>query len=113
MSDIKKEYWHSSCILIGMTRLIGNFLFLLLFASCGQQVNGLWPEAQSYEAYVEDAIVESYSYEFLSSSCSTGKISAPTFDEICAQLKNDSINENCAAQEREELFISASCSGVF
>jgi hypothetical protein len=86
---------------------------MLSFTSCGKKVSDLWPSEQTQEAYGEDAVSENYTYEFSDSGCSTGVQSADTFIEICTQLKDHEINDSCAYDDREELFLSAQCSGVF
>ena len=96
-----------------MLKLLISMLFLISFTSCGKQVQDFWPEAYQEEAYAEDAVTEMYSYEFNIDGCHTGKQAASTFAEICTQLKDDSINKNCAPEEREDLYVTAECEGSF
>lgn len=96
-----------------MKRFVMMFILVLTSVSCGKQVSELWPEATTQEAYADPAVTELYTYEFNGSSCYTGKQAAQTFENICSQLKDHELNENCAYEEREELFLSAGCPGVF
>lgn len=86
---------------------------MLSFTSCGKKISDLWPEATSQAAYAEDAVSEMYTYELKGNGCSTGMQAANTFIEICSQLKDHEANGNCAFEDREDLFITAECSGVF
>ena len=96
-----------------MNKLILIFMLMLSFTSCGKKVSDLWPEATSDAAYSEDAVSEMYTYELQEPGCSTGLQAASTFSEICIQLKDHEANGNCAFDDREDLFITAECSGVF
>lgn len=96
-----------------MNKLIYIFILMLSFTSCGKKIGDLWPEATSQAAYAEDAVSEMYTYELKGSGCSTGLQAASTFSEICSQLKDHEANGNCAFEDREDLFITAECSGVF
>ena len=65
------------------------------------------------KAEVEDAVAVNYEYEFAKRNCSTGAQVAKTFDDICHTLANNELNNNCAVEEREELFESSRCPGAF
>lgn len=96
-----------------MSKLLILSLISLMAISCGKNANNIWPTTTEQEAYADPAIASYYEYSFSTSKCNTGNQTAPTFAEICAQLKDNSLNNNCALEEREELFISAECEGVF
>lgn len=93
-------------------------LFLLLivlstFTSCGKIDDEHNPFVQKLIYEVDPAKSENYSYEFTSSSCTTGVQASSTFVGICSKLKNNSANEGCAERKRENLFISEQCAGSF
>ena len=96
-----------------MNKLVLIFMLMLSFTSCGKKVSDLWPEATSDAAYSEDAVSEMYTYELQESGCSTGLQAASTFSDICTQLKDHTLNDNCAYEDREELFRTAECTGLF
>lgn len=82
------------------------------FVSCGND-NSLWPTDSQMSSSIEPAQAEMYSYEFYGSKCSTELQSFETFERACEALKNDELNNNCANNKREELFISSACEGSF
>lgn len=88
------------------------FCILLSFIACGK--NSSLPGQQNEQAYyIEPAIAEKYSYEFVSRSCTTGKQSYATFKEVCNALKDDETNNNCAFEKRVQLFEISDCEGEF
>lgn len=74
---------------------------LVLLVSCGKQ-----------KKIIPPAMPEMYEYGFNTKECSTGQHNFFTLDEACDALKKDSLNNNCASEEREKLYKS-SCSGDF
>jgi hypothetical protein len=99
-----------------MNKFIPLLLIIMSMASCGRlDLNemGIMPEAQASSAAVDPATSEDYSYQFSGHRCNTGKHSARTFSEICQLLKDNEVNQYCASDKRENLFLSAECSGTF
>ena len=62
---------------------------------------------------VEPAQEEAYSYQLSSKGCSTGTHEFQSFLAACQGLRDDDLNNNCALEEREELFINSECQGAF
>jgi hypothetical protein len=62
---------------------------------------------------IEPAVSEDYSYEFKGSKCTTDEHKFQTFKLACEALKNDSLNNDCASNKREELFDNSQCQGNF
>jgi hypothetical protein len=89
-----------------------RFILLVGFVSCGKQ-QSLWPTNSEATIQIKPAVSEQYSYEFRGSSCTTNVHKFETFDKACEGLKDDTLNNDCASNKREELFISSSCSGDF
>tara|TARA_Y100000385_G_C13000479_1_gene596961 strand:+ start:180 stop:470 length:291 start_codon:yes stop_codon:yes gene_type:complete len=93
-----------------------NFVILAFLSafmvSCGQNSN-VWPTSEASIESVEPATSENYTYQFSGFRCNTGPQSAATFSEICSALKNDELNQGCAQDKREELYINAECPGNF
>lgn len=80
--------------------------------SCGK--DGSFVPTQQETIYkVEPAKQEGYSYEFTKRKCTTGKQEFETFIKACNGLKNESLNNECAAESREELFETSQCPGNF
>jgi len=96
-----------------MRKLIILALLSSVLASCGKNANNIWPTTTEQEAFADPAVATLYEYSFSKNSCQTGNQSASTFVEICKTLKDNSLNNNCAIEERENLFISAECEGIF
>ena len=99
-----------------MVKVVIIPLFLFLLVSCGKEFNSIvpnFPEASASEVESTNAISEQYSYEFHEKSCYTGNHKSATFKGICSALSNHNLNENCASNKRESLFLSSSCPGVF
>lgn len=94
-----------------------KYLLILFFSfsivSCGKQIESLIPTVETQAIQVESAVAEKYSYEFRTKSCSTGNHKASTFIEICISLKNHSLNNECADEEREVLFLNSECPGNY
>lgn len=91
---------------------IAYLLLLIIVSSCGKQ-DSLWPSKVIETASVEPAIAELYSYEFRGSKCTTNVQSFETFNKACAGLRDNELNNNCAANKREELFLNENCPGSF
>lgn len=91
-----------------------RFLVILsIFISCGQ-APGFISQRQEAEALsIEPAQAEDYAYEFSTTKCSTGFHSFDTFAKACNALRDDNLNDHCAEDQREELFLSELCPGEF
>ena len=94
-----------------MIRIVCLLFTCTFLPSCGKNIN-YWPYGAKIQS-VKPAVDEAYTYEFSGKKCSTGAQSASTFDKICEVLKDDQLNEGCAPDKREELFINAECPGSF
>lgn len=57
-------------------------------------------------------LTENYSYSLSETFCETGKHSFSTLNSYCSALQNESLNNNCARSQRQDLFHSK-CSGSF
>lgn len=79
--------------------------------SCGQ-IKDLAPR-QTNIIELEPAELEPFTYQLLDEDCSTGRHEFHTLREICEALRDDELNQSCAAEERENLFVTAECSGDF
>ena len=81
--------------------------------SCGKDsfINPYGTQQTVYK--VEPAATEDYSYEFGDQVCSTGKQSFITFKQACDGLKDEQLNNECAGEQRAELFTISSCPGSF
>lgn len=88
------------------------FLILGSIISCGKN-RTVWPTAKVSTKSIEPAISEKFTYQFSGIKCSTGAQSAATFFEICKVLQDDELNDACAQDKREELYINADCPGSF
>jgi hypothetical protein len=53
---------------------------------------------------------ESYKYRFTENGCDTGEQRFSSKQDYCGALKNDSLNNGCAATTRAKTFESAKCS---
>lgn len=85
---------------------------LFLFISCGK--DGITIPKKVVTVYkVEPAVAEDYSYEFTKAKCTTDKQNFGTFILACDGLKNHVLNNECAEDKREELFINSECPGDF
>lgn len=80
--------------------------------SCGKE-GALIPTKKETIYKVEPAQEEKFSYEFTKKDCSTGVQSFNTFLLACKGLQNSILNNECAEEKREELFVSAECPGSF
>ena len=95
-----------------MIKTILSILAILSFVACGK--NAQIPGQRSEQVfYVAPAESETYTYEFTKKSCSTDKKSYYTFVEVCEALTNHEINNECAQEERQELFENSECPGSF
>ncbi|MFT6630715.1 MAG: hypothetical protein ACJAS4_000657 [Bacteriovoracaceae bacterium] len=93
-------------------KIIVSIIALLIFISCGK--DGTFIPTQQETIYkVEPATQEGYSYEFTKRDCTTGKQDFETFVMACNGLKDESLNSECAIENREELFITSQCPGSF
>lgn len=90
-----------------------KLLFIILpflFISCGKETVPWQTQIQVQSLTPAEPV--DYTYELETKSCSTGKHQYDTLIEICEALKNNKLNNNCALEERENLFVS-SCPGDF
>ena len=94
-------------------KIISLILLSFTLVSCGKSINSFLPEAEVQEAEVESAVSENYEYGFRTRTCQTGTHEARSLGEICTIIADDSLNQNCAREEREVLFENSSCPGVF
>lgn len=95
-----------------MIKTLLLFVISTIMVSCGQN-SSVWPTHDVEAAGVGPATSEEFTYQFSGFRCSTGPQSAATFSEICSVLQDDELNQACAQDKREELFINAECSGSF
>ena len=83
-------------------------LSFTLFISCGKTLENLRENSVSVQK-VDPVDEEKFSYELDGIACSTGKHKFAKHEQACTALKND----YCAQDEREDLFLSEQCSGLF
>lgn len=103
--------WYKTCLPNSMKNL-SMIIFFTLFISCGKD-GSLIPQREETIYKVEPAETEDYTYEFAKRKCTTGKHSFDTFVKACEGLKDTAKNNDCAEEEREELFQTANCPGTF
>ena len=72
-----------------MKKLLILSLATIAFAGCGKK--------------------EDFKYTLSENGCSTGEQQADSKDQMCAKLKNDSVNNNCAYSLRKQKFESDGC----
>jgi hypothetical protein len=93
-----------------------NKIFFLLviinLISCGKD-SPLTPGRSETIYKVEPAQAEDYSYEFTKRDCTTGVQAFQTLIQACDGLRNNDLNNECAKEKREELFVNSKCSGDF
>lgn len=83
------------------------------FVSCGKD-NSIWPDSDPVIVYkVNPAESENYTYEIRGNSCTTGYHEFRTFYETCQALRDDNLNNDCAKNKREQLYLSEQCAGEF
>ena len=95
-----------------MRKLFMLSIFSILMVSCGKN-SSVWPTHDVEAASVEPATSEEFTYQFSGFRCNTGAQSSATFSGICEVLKDDELNQSCADDKREDLFLSANCVGSF
>ena len=100
--NLHRKNWQITCFNIGMRVLI--LIALTVLVSCGK------PEVTYV---VKPAEAEQYSYELKNRSCTTGEQSFSTLAKTCEGLMDDKLNNDCARDEREELFESHDCVTIF
>ena len=95
-------------------RILLIILSLCTLVSCGD-TSKIWPDPGANKTVykVEPAQVEAYTYELRTRSCSTGKHSFASFQTACDALLDHELNNQCAVDKREELFINSQCPGNF
>lgn len=81
-----------------------SFLFLI---SCGKG-GTLIPKKQIIQN-IEPAREEMFTYELKGNRCTTGRHEFETHEKACSALLNDSLNNDCAKDERLELYTNESC----
>jgi hypothetical protein len=77
-----------------MTRLFVCIVLVLGISACGST----------------ESKDESYKYRFREGSCDTGQQSFSSKQAYCSALKNDSLNNGCAAATRAKTYESEKCS---
>ena len=95
-----------------MIRIYSIIFACIFLISCGKDIS-YWPYGEVQVQSVKPAVNEAYNYEFSGIKCTTGPQKASSFDKICEILKDDQLNDGCASDKREELFINAECPGSF
>jgi hypothetical protein len=93
-------------------KIILTLVTILMFVSCGKDGSFI-PTQQETIYKVEPATQEGYSYEFTKRKCTTGKQEFDTFLTACSGLKDEVLNNECAEESREELFMKSECPGNF
>lgn len=98
-----------------MKMLSQIILLSIMLISCGSPTDYIKdPRGEAPTVYkVIPAEAEGYSYELRSTSCSTGKHSFGSFEKACEGLVDDDLNNQCAFEKREELFVNSECPGNF
>ncbi len=89
-----------------------TFAILLTLVSCGAEKKLFQPETKTVQAS-EPAVSEEFSYAFRERKCETGEHTFSTFAAVCGALKEVERNNDCAEEEREDLFVGAECPGDF
>jgi len=96
-------------------KLIQKIIFtasiLLTLVSCGAEKKLFAQEKQ--EVTIAPAVSETYTYEFNHNKCKTGEQSFSTLEAACDGLKDIELNNGCAEDLREELFVGSQCPGDF
>ena len=90
-----------------------KLVLIIFLASCGRAPGFMTQREEAALLNVDPAQAENYSYEFSTTKCSTGVHSFDTFANACEALKNHELNNSCAEDLREELFVSELCPGEF
>ena len=92
-------------------KLLTLFMISLTFASCGKLDDLAHGGKTIYK--VEAAEEEPYSYQLIGKSCHTGEHEFTSFSAVCQGLRDNELNNDCAQEEREELFLNSECAGNF
>lgn len=110
MLELYSDVWQLDCIYLSM-RYIILATILFSFISCGK-VEGFGIERQLV-TNVEPAEIEPFSYHIVGDNCTTGEHIFQSFARTCEALKNNDLNQNCAIDQREDLFVFSECDGEF
>ena len=86
---------------------------VFIIVSCGRAPGFVTQREEAAILQIDPAQAENYSYEFSTTKCSTGIHGFDTFTKACEALKDHTLNNECAENQREELFISEQCPGEF
>ncbi len=96
-----------------MSKVLIKLMILLSFISCGKNAL-IQGETKTITVYsVEEAAPEDYTYELMTDDCTTGPQAFKTFINACKGLTNHELNNQCALEERQELFENEECPGEF
>jgi len=100
---------------MSMKKFIALLMFSSLLASCGSPEDFIQdPRGNDKTIYkTQPAEAEAFTYELRSKSCSTGKHSFGSFENACKALIDEELNNECAIEKREELFLNSDCPGNF
>lgn len=98
-----------------MMKAISILCLFIGLCSCGSPTDYIKdPRGEQPTVYkTNPAEAEGYSYELRSSTCSTGEQNFTSFELACEGLKDEALNNDCALEKREELFINSECPGNF
>ena len=93
-----------------------NYFFLILtlmtFISCGK-IEGIANSVSSISPKARPVEIEPFSYQLHGSSCTTGEHEFISFVSTCEALKDNELNQDCALEQRRDLFESSECTGDF
>lgn len=95
-----------------MIKLLTSLFILFTFISCGKAIDQLRLDSVKVQK-VDPVDEEMFSYELRDSGCTTGIQKFAKHEQACLGLKDDNLNQQCAQEERRDLFLSESCSGLF
>lgn len=97
-------------------KILINSVLIVLFVSCGKVDFKKLTEFNKQDIIATQSQVAQelpYAYKFSGTDCTTNLQENSTLNGICESLKNDELNNNCAEDKREEIFVKESCPGSF
>jgi hypothetical protein len=97
---------------MGMRKAIIWIILSIVSVSCGGKSPIPGQESEKV-FYITPAETETYSYEFTTKKCTTGSRNFSTFLAACDGLVDEAGNNECAFDEREDLFVVSECPGSF
>lgn len=92
-------------------KILTLIILAICVSSCGKIDDLVHGSKTTFQ--LEPAQEELYSYQIIGQGCHTGEHEFETFDQVCEALRDNSLNRECAVQEREDLFFTSECSGSF